>query len=68
MAKALVATGQFDGCSVEQIASYVIGSQITAYNTCEFQPIRAAIDGTVQSLFTEVLTASFMRARAGGTQ
>jgi hypothetical protein len=67
-AKALVTSGHFDGCSVQQIASYVLGSQILTYNTCELEPIRAGIDGSVQSLLTNVLLANAMRARAGGSE
>jgi hypothetical protein len=67
-ARALIASGNFDGCSVQQLASYVIGSQITTYNTCEVNPIRAASDGSIQSLFTNLLEANFVRARAGGTR
>ncbi len=67
-AQALVASGTFDGCSVQQLASYVIGSQITTYNTCEVNPIRAATDGSMQSLLTNLLKANFVRARAGGTR
>jgi len=66
--KALVASGVIDGCSVQQMASYAIGSAIQKYNTCEIGPIRTQIDGTVKSLFSNVLLADFMRARAGGTQ
>jgi hypothetical protein len=67
-ATALIATGHFDGCSVQQIASYAIGTPIATYSTCELELVRASIDGSVQSLFTQVLMANFMRARAGGTQ
>jgi uncharacterized protein DUF1592/uncharacterized protein DUF1595/uncharacterized protein DUF1588 len=66
--QALVATGVIDGCSVQQMASYAIGSAIQIYNTCEIGPIRTQIDGSVKSLFSNVLLADFMRARAGGTQ
>jgi hypothetical protein len=65
---ALVSSGVIDGCSVQQMASYAIGSAIAKYNTCEIAPIRAQTDGTVQSLFSNVLLADFMRTRAGGTQ
>jgi hypothetical protein len=65
---ALVSSGVIDGCSVQQMTSYAIGSAIQKYNTCEIGPIRAQTDGTVQSLFSNVLLANFMRARAGGTQ
>jgi hypothetical protein len=67
-AKALIGSGVFDGCSVQQIASYGIGSQILTYDTCELEPIRTGIDGSVKSLFTNVLMANFMQARAGGSQ
>jgi len=66
--QALVASGVIDGCSVQQMASYAIGSAIQKYDTCEIGPVRTQIDGTVQSLFSNVLLADFMRTRAGGTQ
>ena len=66
--QALVSSGVIDGCSVQQMASYVIGSAIQKYNTCEIAPIRTQSDGTVKSLFSNVLLANFVRARAGGTQ
>ncbi|HEX3695539.1 MAG TPA: DUF1592 domain-containing protein [Polyangia bacterium] len=67
-AQALITSGHFDGCSIQQLASYAIGSQITTYNTCEINPVRAATDGSIQSLLTNLLKANFVRARAGGTQ
>jgi hypothetical protein len=66
--QALVSSGVIDGCSVQQMASYAIGSAIEKYNTCEIAPIRAQSDGTIKSLFTNVLLADFVRARAGGTK
>jgi hypothetical protein len=68
LAKALIASGVYDGCSVQQVASYGIGTQILTYDTCELGPLRTADDGSIQSLITNVLTANFMRARAGGMQ
>ncbi len=66
--QALVSSGVIDGCSVQQMASYAIGSAIQKYNTCEIAPIRTQTDGTVKSLFSNVLLANFVRARAGGTK
>jgi hypothetical protein len=66
--QALVSSGVIDGCSVQQMASYAIGSAIQTYDTCEINMIRAQTDGTVQGLFSNVLLADFMRTRAGGTQ
>jgi hypothetical protein len=66
--QALVSSGVIDGCSVQQMASYAIGSTIQKYNTCEIAPVRMQTDGTVKSLFSNVLLADFMRTRAGGTK
>jgi hypothetical protein len=66
MANALVKSGQFRGCSVQQIASYGVGAQITTYDTCELDSVRKNNDGTVLGLFTNVMTAQFMLTRAGG--
>jgi len=66
--QALVSSGVIDGCSVQQMASYAIGSAIQTYDTCEIDAIRTQTDGTVKSLFSNVLLANFMRARAGGTK
>jgi len=66
--KGLVSSGVIDGCSVQQMASYAIGSAIQVYNTCEVNSVRTQTDGTVKSLFSNVLLANFMRARAGGTK
>ena len=64
----MVSSGVIDGCSVQQMASYAIGSAIQRYNTCEINTVRSQTDGTVKSLFSNVLLANFMRARAGGTK
>ena len=66
--KALVSSGVIDGCSVQQMASYAIGSAIQYYNTCEVNTVRTQTDGTIKSLFSNVLLSNFMRARAGGTK
>ena len=66
--KALVSSGVIDGCSVQQMTSYATGSAVQLYNTCEVNAIRTQTDGTVKSLFSNVLLANFMRARAGGTK
>ncbi|HVV17691.1 MAG TPA: DUF1592 domain-containing protein [Polyangia bacterium] len=65
--KALVSSGVVDGCSVQQMTNYSMGTEIQKYNTCEINAIRAQTDGTIKSLFKNVLLASFMRARTGGT-
>lgn len=66
LAQAVVSTGVLDGCSVQQMTNYGMGSEIQKYNTCELNTIRAQTDGTIKSLFRNVLLASFMRARTGG--
>ncbi|HVT07422.1 MAG TPA: DUF1592 domain-containing protein, partial [Polyangia bacterium] len=66
LAAAAIATGVLDGCAVQQMVGTAIGSGIWTYDTCELGPIRAAHDGTIKSLLTNVLLADFMRARAGG--
>ena len=66
--KTMVSSGVVDGCSVQQMASYATGSAIQRYNTCEINTVRSQTDGTVKSLFSNVLLANFMRARAGGTK
>jgi hypothetical protein len=68
LAQAIVSTGVLDGCSVQQMTNYGMGSTIQTYNTCELNTIRAQTDGTIKSLFRNVLLASFMRARTGGTK
>ena len=68
LAQAVVSTGVLDGCSVQQMSNYGMGSEIQTYNTCELNTIRAQTDGTIKSLFRNVLLASFMRARTGGTK
>ena len=67
-AQALVSSGVFDGCSVQQLASYSIASAIQRYDTCELDVIRAQTDGSIKSLVSNVLLATFMRTRAGGTK
>ncbi|HVT08962.1 MAG TPA: DUF1592 domain-containing protein [Polyangia bacterium] len=66
--KALVSSGVIDGCSVQQMSNYAMGASIQKYNTCEINAIRSQTDGTIKSLFKNVLLASFMRARTGGTK
>lgn len=67
-AQAMVSTGTFDGCSVQQMTSYAIGSQISTYNTCELNTLRTQSDGTLKGLFANLLAADFVRARTGGTK
>jgi hypothetical protein len=66
--KALVSSSVIDGCSVQQMSNYAMGAEVQKYNTCEINAIRSQTDGTVKSLFKNVLLASFMRARTGGTK
>lgn len=68
LAAALIATGVFDGCTAQRMLGTAIGSRIFTYDTCELGPIRAGSDGTIRSLFTNLLSPDFMRARAGGPQ
>ncbi len=66
LASAIISTGTFNGCAVQQLASIAVGAEIATYDTCELGPIRAANDGTIQSLLVNLFSADFMRARAGG--
>jgi hypothetical protein len=66
--KAVVSSNVIDGCSVQQMSNYTMGAEVQKYNTCEINTIRSQTDGTVKSLFKNVLLASFMRARTGGTK
>ena len=68
LAAALLTTGVFDGCAAQRMLGAAIGSRIYRYDTCELGPIRAASDGTIRSLFINLLSPDFMRARAGGPQ
>jgi hypothetical protein len=43
-----------------------LGRWIQTYDTCELRPIRAASDGTIKSLFVNLLSPDFIRARTGG--
>jgi hypothetical protein len=65
-AQALIAKGIVNGCSVQKITSYAIGSMIRTYDTCEVQDVRTRVDGTISSLLRQVALANFARARAGG--
>jgi len=67
-AQELIASTVFDGCSVQKMASYAMGTMIRTYNTCEVQDLRAQTDGTVTSLFRQVALAKFVRARTGGAK
>ncbi|MEP7052038.1 MAG: DUF1592 domain-containing protein [Pseudomonadota bacterium] len=71
LAAALIASGHITGCAVQKMSSYLIGSMIQTYNTCEIEAIRqsfAKTDGSLASLFRTVIVADFVRARAGGTK
>ena len=65
---ALIATGVFRGCAAQRMLGTATGKWIQTYDTCELGPIRAASDGTLRSLFLDLLSPDFMRARAGGPQ
>jgi hypothetical protein len=67
-AQAMVSTGVFDDCSVQQMTSYAIGSEIGINNTCELNTLRGQNDGTIKGLFTKLLVSDFVRARTGGTK
>jgi hypothetical protein len=66
MAQALVQTGVINGCAVQKVTSYTIGSMIHVNNTCEVNQVRTQTDGTITSLFRQVALANFTRARTGG--
>jgi hypothetical protein len=71
LATALVSSGHISGCAVQKMASYLIGSMIQTYDTCEIETIRSEFDktdGTLASLFRTVVVADFTRVRAGGTK
>jgi len=71
LAQGLIASGHVDGCAVQKMASYVIGSMIQKYDTCEVATIRSQFektDGSLASLFRSVIVADFARARAGGSK
>jgi hypothetical protein len=68
-ARGLIQSGHVSGCAVQKMASYLIGSMIQTYDTCEIDQIRSAFgqtDGSLSSLFRTVIVADFVRARAGG--
>jgi hypothetical protein len=70
-AQALIASDHVNGCAVQKMASYLIGTMVQYYDTCEIDTIRTKFDqsdGTLGSLFREVVLADFGRARAGGTK
>ncbi len=67
-AQAMVSSGVLNGCAVQQMTSYAVGSQIGTYNTCELNTLRGQTDGTVKGLFTNLLVSDFVRARQGGTK
>jgi hypothetical protein len=67
-AQQLNQSGVLRGCSVQKMASYAIGNMIRTYDTCEIDQLRSETDGTMASLFKNLATAQFMRARTGGTK
>jgi len=71
LAQSLIASGHISGCAVQKMTSYLIGTMIQKYDTCEVDTIRSEFDktdGTVSSLFRTVVVADFVRARAGGAK
>ncbi len=69
--KALVDNKLLTSCGVQKIASYTLGRMIRKRGTCEVAAVDNQFeqsDGSVTSLFRQVATASFTRARSGGTQ
>lgn len=71
LAQGLVSSGHVSGCAVQKMSSYLIGTMIQTYDTCEINTIRDQFDqtdGTLASLFRTVVVADFGRARAGGTK
>jgi len=71
LAAALINSGHITGCAVQKMSSYLIGSMIQSYNTCEVEAIRqsfAKTDGSLASLFRTVVVADFVRTRAGGSK
>jgi len=70
-AQGLIASGHVTGCAVQKMSSYLIGSMIQQYDTCEIETLRKAFaqtDGSLASLFRTVVVADFARARAGGSK
>jgi Protein of unknown function (DUF1592)/Protein of unknown function (DUF1588)/Protein of unknown function (DUF1595)/Protein of unknown function (DUF1585) len=70
-AQGLIQSGHVSGCAVQKMASYLIGSAISHYDTCEVAAIRTEFeksDGTLASLFRTVIVADFARTRAGGSK
>jgi len=68
LAQGLITSGHLSGCAVQKMASYLIGSMIHTYNTCEIETLRqnfAQTDGTLASLFKTILIADIFRARSG---
>jgi len=71
LAEALVSSGHIGGCAAQKMSSYLIGTMIQSYDTCEVQAIRSQFersDGTLASLFRTVVLADFARARTGGAK
>ncbi|MDP9002838.1 MAG: DUF1592 domain-containing protein, partial [Myxococcota bacterium] len=69
--KALIDNKLITSCAVQKMSSYTLGRMIRSRETCEVQGVNTAFektDGSVSSLFRQVATASFMRARSGGTK
>jgi hypothetical protein len=69
LAQALISSGHLSGCAVQKMSSYLIGSMIQIYDTCEIDRLRdqfAQTDGTLAALFKTIVIADVFRARAGG--
>lgn len=70
-AQAIVTSKQALHCATQKMASYTLGRMIRVNATCELRDVRKAVetsDGTITTLFRNIATAPFARARAGGAQ
>jgi Protein of unknown function (DUF1585) len=70
-AQGVIQSGHVNGCAVQKMAGYLIGSAISHYDTCEVEAIRTEFDksdGSLASLFRTVIVADFARTRAGGSK
>jgi hypothetical protein len=71
LAQAIISDHQFQQCAAQQLSSYAIGRQIHLNATCEIQIVRKQFegsDGKIATLFRDIATAPFVRARSGGAQ
>ncbi len=69
--KALADGKLLTSCGVQKMASYNLGRMIRIRATCEIADLDSKFeqtDGSISSLFRQVATADFMRARSGGSK